>query len=250
MRAAASQERLPWEMRRAHAVERLVACAVPEEVVDPLEAVEVAEDQAQRLPGAPRALELHVEGLLEAAAVEQPGERVTASGVGQAPDPARDLVAGDRHQKAGAEERARGREPRPGRVVVEVAQDQQGGVEGPERADLEQRRPQAEEVEGVDRGQEVGQRAEQGLLAPEPDHRGGQAAGGEATRVEGPGGQAPPADVGHDGHESRHRRAGEDPRGVHPRGVRAEHGDHAEHGPGGREQEPGGRHGGGVGRRP
>ena len=49
-------------------------------VVDLLEAVEVAHQQAEPGAGAPCALQLQLEGLLEAAPVREPGERVGAGG--------------------------------------------------------------------------------------------------------------------------------------------------------------------------
>ena len=69
-----------------HAFERGVARGVAQLVVHALEAVEVADDQAERLVGAPGALQLDVEGLLEAAPVEQIGERVAAGHVREAGD--------------------------------------------------------------------------------------------------------------------------------------------------------------------
>ena len=69
--------------------ERAVAGVVAEQVVDLLEPVEVADQQAQRVLAAARALQLELEGLLEAAAVEQAGERVGARRVGELQRPSR-----------------------------------------------------------------------------------------------------------------------------------------------------------------
>ena len=57
--------------RIGHALQDGVAGGVAVRVVHALEAVEVADDQAERLVGAAGALELDVEDLLEAATVEQ-----------------------------------------------------------------------------------------------------------------------------------------------------------------------------------
>ena len=70
--------------RVGHALEHGVAGGVPVGVVHALEAVEVADDQAERLVGAAGALELEVEHVLEAAPVEQAGERVAVRGVAEA----------------------------------------------------------------------------------------------------------------------------------------------------------------------
>ena len=67
----------------AGARERAVARVVAEPVVDLLEVVEVADQQAQRALAAPRPLELQLERLLEAAPVQQAGERVGAGRVGE-----------------------------------------------------------------------------------------------------------------------------------------------------------------------
>ena len=74
--------------RVGHALEDRVAGGVAVCVVDPLEAVEVADDQAERLVGAAGALELDVEHVLEAAPVEQVGERVAVGGLAEALDQA------------------------------------------------------------------------------------------------------------------------------------------------------------------
>ena len=84
---------LAWTRAPAHPAQRLVAGAVAEAVVDALEAVEVADDHAQALLGAPRALELDVEDLLEAAPVEQAGERVARAASVRSGDPAAEAVA-------------------------------------------------------------------------------------------------------------------------------------------------------------
>ena len=59
----------------AGARERAVAVVVPEPVVDLLEVVEVADQTLSFAPAAAGALELQLECLLEAAPVQQPGER-------------------------------------------------------------------------------------------------------------------------------------------------------------------------------
>ena len=58
--------------------ERDVAAVVAIAVVDVLEVVEVADQHAERVAAAAGPLELEVEGLLEAAAVEEPGEHIGA----------------------------------------------------------------------------------------------------------------------------------------------------------------------------
>ena len=66
--------------------EPLVRHAVAEFVVDVLEAIEVDDDHAETAVGALRALELAVEDLLEARAVEEAGARVTLGGLGDVLD--------------------------------------------------------------------------------------------------------------------------------------------------------------------
>ena len=65
-------------------LEDLVAGAVAVAVVDDLEVVEVADDHRHRRALRSARAQLDVEALLEAAAVEQAGERVGAGGVGEA----------------------------------------------------------------------------------------------------------------------------------------------------------------------
>ena len=80
--------------------EHLVAGRVAVRVVHALEAVEVADDQAERLVRAPGALELGVEHVLEAAPVEQAGEVVAVGGVAEPADQRGDVVAHHRHEQA------------------------------------------------------------------------------------------------------------------------------------------------------
>ena len=93
--------------RVCHTSQHRVAGRVAEGVVHPLEAVEVAHDQAERLVAAPRALELGVEDVLEAAPVEQLGERVAVGGVAEAVDHLAEPVADQGHEEACAEQTRR-----------------------------------------------------------------------------------------------------------------------------------------------
>jgi hypothetical protein len=72
--------------RRGEALQALVAGLVALGVVRRLELVDVEEREGERLAGAPDALELAREVLLERAVVAQPGERVGHGDVRQALD--------------------------------------------------------------------------------------------------------------------------------------------------------------------
>src|SRR5918997_1547358 len=90
---------------------RTVNCSPPTRaasgtLVELGEAVEVSEDDAQRLTRAARPLDLHVERLLEPAAVEQTGERVAFRGHDRRVlAPRRQPVADERDEQAGARQR-------------------------------------------------------------------------------------------------------------------------------------------------
>ena len=103
--------------RVRHAPEDVVAGGVAVHVVHALEAVEVADDQAERLVGAAGALELDVEDLLEAAAVEQLGERIVVGRVAEAGDQVREPVAHGGEEVAGHEQRGHGGDPAVERVL-------------------------------------------------------------------------------------------------------------------------------------
>jgi hypothetical protein len=172
---------------------------VPEAVVDLLEAVEVADDHAQAAVGAARALDLDVEGLLEPAPVQQAGQRVVADGVGEVRDQAGHPVADHRHDHAGDRQRPDRRQPADDRRVVEVAQAQLDAEHRAEHRDVDQRHRQREEVEGVDRHPEIGQRAVRRLVAPAVDRERRERRPHHDADVEAPGRDAVEADQRHGG---------------------------------------------------
>ena len=86
MRAAKSKRRLVERIARATHSSAASPAGWPSSSFTRLKRVEVADDQAERLVGAPGPLELDVEGFLEAAPVEQVGERVAAGHVREAGD--------------------------------------------------------------------------------------------------------------------------------------------------------------------
>jgi hypothetical protein len=157
-----------------HAPEDGIAGGVPVGVVHALEAVEVADDQAEWLVGAAGALELEVEDLLEAAAVEQVGERVAVRGVAEAGDQAREAVARDGDEVAGYEQGCHGRDPAVEGLLARRLLDEDEGVPGGHQRDVEERRRAAEEIEDEQGDPDVRERPVRALRAPAVRGCGGQ----------------------------------------------------------------------------
>jgi hypothetical protein len=88
-------------------LESRVAGRVAVLLVDRAKAVDVAHDHGDRAAAAGGAVELHLEQLLEGAAVEQPGQRVGAARAGDARAQGADARALVQHE-AGQHERADG----------------------------------------------------------------------------------------------------------------------------------------------
>jgi hypothetical protein len=128
--AAEAPHPVHWAHRALDAIddpaEELIARAVPVEVVDGLEVVQVEQDQAGGAAGSERVVQLRSHLLLEPAAVERSGQRVRARHLDQ---PLADAIVVLR--LPGAENRregeADGDEPDVARVGVpiEVADDQE-----------------------------------------------------------------------------------------------------------------------------
>ena len=97
--------RLLTSSSRADGLQRLVAGVVAEAVVEVLEEVAVAQQQAEGVPAALGARELVVDHALEAAAVEQAGQRVGAGRVGELVDQASDPLAQLHEEHAGDDDR-------------------------------------------------------------------------------------------------------------------------------------------------
>ncbi len=133
----------------ACARERAVTLVVPEPVVDLLEVVEVADHDAQLSPSAASPLELELECLLEAAPVQQPGERVGAGRVGQPAHGQVHVAPQGEDQHARDDQGADRQQPLLGRMVGPVG----GGLQDERVATdrerhLRERREAAEEVAG------------------------------------------------------------------------------------------------------
>ena len=90
----------------AEADQAVVPRLVPEAVVDGLESVEVEHHQADRPPpGAPRALELLLEALVELTPIRQPGEGVGAREVVEVADHDVEALAHQGEDHGGDEQR-------------------------------------------------------------------------------------------------------------------------------------------------
>ena len=167
-------------------LERLVAGVMTEQVVEVLEEVAVAHQQAEGAPAALRARQLGVDHRLEAAPVQQPGEGVGARGIRELVDQPPDALAqgheedtrdGERagHEDEGRDvlvrvEAARGmaEDPRADdhqRVVDDREQAEDGGLRARQEVERVQRDPQVEE--------QVGARAPTGEGDRQRGHRGG-----------------------------------------------------------------------------
>jgi hypothetical protein len=128
-------------------------------VVDPLEGVQVAHDQAERRARPAGPFDLDVEHLLEPAPVEELGERVAVGGVGEARDQGGHPVAHHRDEEPAGEERAGRGDPAVEVVARRRLRDERDGV--PRRGDgeVEQGDREREEVEREQDHPDVRQRS-------------------------------------------------------------------------------------------
>ena len=158
MRAALSNPRFAPSDRIGHALQDGVAGGVAVDVVHALEAVEVADDQAERLVGPAGAFELGVEDLLEATTVEELGERVAVGGVAEAGDQACEPVADDGQEIPGHEQRGDRRDPAVERVLGWRLRHERERIRRGDDREVDERRGAGEEVEGEARDPDVWQR--------------------------------------------------------------------------------------------
>ena len=105
-RAAESKLRFAARNAPTHPPERLVALRPAPLGVHAREPVQVPHHEAQRRVAPAGPLQLGVEGVLEAAAVEQLGERVVIRHLPEAPDGAHEAVAEQGHEHARHQQRA------------------------------------------------------------------------------------------------------------------------------------------------
>ena len=139
----------------SHPHEGGVAGRVAEAVVHALEVVEIADHHREHAVVAARPFDLHREGLLEAATVLQPGERIAAGGVGQPVHQLRQAVSQGLDDHRHQAERADGLgKPRAHQFRVgREGEDQPVGDRDP--GDLDRCRAQGEEVRRVERDPDV-----------------------------------------------------------------------------------------------
>ena len=200
----------------AELLEGTVALAVAEEVVDDLEVIEVADDEADRLAAAARAAELVDHELLEAAPVEQAGERVGSRRLAEARDQTVRALAQHVGQGADDGDRAHRHQPAGGGRAAGRRQDaQHSGVTDPHEHEVPARGGAAEEEEAVEPDPHVHQRVCRRRHAGEVDRPGDQQRA-EAQRERDPdvtGRQATGPDDHDDGAEQGdHRHRGHGPR--------------------------------------
>ena len=168
-------------------------------VVEGLEEVAVAHQQAERAPAALRARELVVDDALKATTVEQPGQRVGAGGVGELVDQSPHALAQRDEEHAGHRERP-GHEDEGRHVLVRV--EASGGEAEKPRADDDPRvvddREEAQhgglapgqEVEGVQRDPQIEQQVGAGAAAREHDRQRRERGGAERADGGHPSGRA------------------------------------------------------------
>ena len=181
----------------AQQLERSVPRLMAEPVVQHLEPVEVADQDGQRRLEPARALDLELEGLLEAAPVEQTRQRIGANGVGQPVDQAVEPLLEQAEERGGHDERAEGDRPlgrgvldRHGeladRVARHVVRDEHPRVTEAHEQDVARRLGGAEEVERVEGRPDVEERVRAGALAAVEDHPADEQGESEEESLEAP----------------------------------------------------------------
>jgi hypothetical protein len=198
--------------RLADAAQHAVALLVSPRVVQVLEAVQVADQQAQALALAARSRELHREPVVEAAAVEEPGQGVGASGLAHVGDQVGVALLEHADHRAGDDEGARRHDPAQhvgARRVVEQPEDDPVGQE--DERDLAGRLPGGEELERVDRDPEVEDRVGRGVLAGAVDRPLDQDRSARQEQLERPGGGPAAAHCEQGGHQEPGDRGGQRP---------------------------------------
>ena len=150
------------------ALQHLVAAGVPEQVVDPLEVIQVGDQEAHRAAPAARPLELELERFLERTAVAESRQRIGVGGRCQAADQVLHVRLQGAHEHPRQRHGAHRDEPLllgGGRALAHQHQ--------PERHsnahELHQGRPAREEVDGLDRDPDVEERVDAGPLVGEVD---------------------------------------------------------------------------------
>ena len=155
--------------RGGHHAQRVVAGRVPEPLVHAREAVHVEHHEAERRAAAAGALELEVEGVLEAAPVRKLGERVAGGELGQPLAGADQPVAEHRHHEAADRERPDRGDPAVHLGAAGVLEPQHQPVADRHQAHVHERGAQPEEVEDEEHDPQVGQRRVAGRRAPRVD---------------------------------------------------------------------------------
>ncbi|HET8537186.1 MAG TPA: hypothetical protein VFL73_08410 [Solirubrobacteraceae bacterium] len=162
---------------RAELLQHRVALAVAEAVVDGLEVVEVADEEAERLVAAIGARELGGHQAFEAAAVPEAGERVGAGGLSEPLDEPLGALAQDIGQRADCADRAHRHDPAPDcRRVARGQRGENGGVRHADEREVTNGGGAGEKEEAVERDPQVQQRKRRHGRAREVD------AGGDEQR--------------------------------------------------------------------